>query len=90
MRHAKNRDQAMDMSIIGGPKPSHAHIQWKGTDVCMDVYCICGERGHVDGGFVYNVRCPCCGRVYFCNPMIELICLETEPETCVVEMEGTD
>lgn len=23
-------------------------IQWKGTDVCMDVYCKCGYHSHID------------------------------------------
>jgi len=55
------------------PNFPYAFIQWKGTDVCMDVHCICGFTGHIDGDFVYNVKCPKCNRVYACNPYIELV-----------------
>ena len=48
-------------------------IQWKGTDVCMDVHCKCGEHTHVDARFVYHIKCPHCGTVYFCNGHIEFI-----------------
>lgn len=51
----------------------HAWIQWKGTDVCMDVYCECGHQGHVDDDFAYNVECPACHRVYMTNGHIELV-----------------
>lgn len=37
----------------------HGWIQWKGTNVCMDVYCSCGEAGHVDAEFFYHYRCKC-------------------------------
>lgn len=43
---------------------THAFIQWKGTDVCMDFHCDCGEHCHVDAMFVYNVKCPGCGTVW--------------------------
>ena len=39
-------------------------IQWKGTDVCMDLHCPCGADGHVDASFAYFVRCPDCDTVY--------------------------
>jgi hypothetical protein len=55
-------------------------IQWKGTDVCMDVYCKCGEHSHVDASFLYHVECPSCGTVYMCNGHIELIELESHPK----------
>ena len=41
------------------------HIQWKGTDVCIDVECDCGWNGsHFDGMFLYSYRCPKCGTVW--------------------------
>lgn len=40
--------------------PTHAFIQWKGTDVCMDFWCDCGAEGHFDGDFAYVVKCPAC------------------------------
>ncbi len=51
----------------------HGWVQWKGTDVCMDVHCECGAHLHVDAAFAYNVECPHCGRVFQCNGHIELI-----------------
>ena len=86
MKKAKNSDEAWNIqeTYIGLP---HGWIQWKGTDVCMDVYCKCGCHSHIDADFVYfvyNVKCPECGTVYMCNGHIELIELNEEPENCVV------
>ena len=40
-------------------------IQWKGTDVCLDVHCPrCGFHSHYDGYFAYYVRCAGCGAVW--------------------------
>ena len=39
-------------------------IQWKGTRICMDVYCACGEHNHIDAGFAYYIKCLSCGRIY--------------------------
>ena len=66
------------------PTGPHGWIQWKGTNVCMDVHCACGEMTHVDDDFVYHIKCSKCGRVYFCNGHIELIELEEEPENCAM------
>lgn len=54
---------------------SHAHgwIQWKGTDVCMDIHCTCGELCHIDDDFVYYIQCPHCNRVYINSGYNELI-----------------
>ncbi len=47
---------------------SHAEprgwIQWKGTDVCMDVHCSCGELTHLDGYFACFIQCPACQQVF--------------------------
>ena len=40
----------------------HIWVQWKGTDVCADVHCSCGEMSHFDGDFFYFFRCPHCGQ----------------------------
>lgn len=64
----------------------YAWIQWKGTEVCMDVWCECGDWGHLDGDFIYYVKCASCGRVYMTNGHIELVPLvegEDEPDQCV-------
>jgi hypothetical protein len=42
----------------------YTFIQWKGTEVCMDVYCTCGDQFHIDGDFAYEVQCHHCGQIY--------------------------
>lgn len=49
-----------------------AFIQWKGTDVCMDCYCVCGEQIHIDADFAYAVKCHHCNRVYEMSAMVEM------------------
>lgn len=82
-KKAKDEKVAWDMQDTKKNEP-HGWIQWKGTEVCMDLHCSCGEMSHVDGDFMYHVKCPTCGKVYFCNGHIELIELEVEPENHVV------
>lgn len=50
-----------------------ARIQWKGTDVCMDVICKCGAMYHIDGEFCHFVKCPRCGKTFACAPEIALV-----------------
>ena len=50
--HEATKDDADRRGISDGP---HGWIQWKGTDVCIDLHCECGSHGHVDGDFVYYV-----------------------------------
>ena len=45
-------------------KEPHAFIQWKGTDVCMDFRCDCGESSHYDGMFAYAIKCGGCGQLW--------------------------
>lgn len=86
-KRAKNTEEADRIQETYEEKP-HGWIQWKGTDVCMDVHCKCGQIVHVDGDFAYNVRCPYCKTIYMCNPHIELIELtEEEPEMLVTAEE---
>ena len=42
----------------------HGWIQWKGTDVCIDLHCSCGESCHFDGDFLYYWRCPTCNKLW--------------------------
>ena len=81
----KNKKEAWDKQHRFD-NPS-AWIQWKGTDVCMDIHCSCGELTHVDAEFAYHVKCGACGKVYFCNGHIQLIELEETPDNCVVVSE---
>lgn len=48
-------------------------VQWKGTDVCMDIHCECGAMSHVDGEFGYVVTCSECGKVYEPQGYVRLI-----------------
>jgi len=51
----------------------HGWIQWKGTDVCVDIRCSCGGVSHYDGDFMYYIQCPHCNKFYEVNGHIELI-----------------
>jgi hypothetical protein len=53
------------------PAP-YAFIQWKGTNVCMDCFCVCGEDMHIDSSFAYAVMCPHCKRRYEMSAVIEM------------------
>ena len=54
-------------------KDPHGWIQWKGTDVCIDIHCTCGESTHIDGDFMYHIQCPHCKQIYEANGHVELI-----------------
>lgn len=62
------------------PEPSEgsAWIQWKGTEVCMDVHCRCGEHGHVDASFAYFYLCRGCGEKYAVGQVVRLYRLTPE------------
>lgn len=47
----------------GDASAPNAFIQWKGTNLCADIRCECGELHHVDAEFAYVVKTPC-GRKY--------------------------
>lgn len=77
----------------------HGWIQWKGTSVCMDVYCKCGYHGHVDAEFFYHYECPKCKTKYAVGQNIKMIELDEEQikylqdkgnsfETCVLDEEN--
>ena len=89
MKRAKDKDEAWDIQETYKGQP-HGWIQWKGTDVCMDIHCKCGSLNHIDADFAYFVKCPNCGTVYMCNGHIEFIELEEEPDDCVVTPEDED
>lgn len=65
-------------------------IQWKGTNVCIDLHCVCGGDGnpigHYDGDFMYSVQCVQCGRKYAVGQNIKLIELNT-PELVAANEE---
>lgn len=55
------------------PDGPHGWIQWKGTDVCIDLHCKCGHLGHVDCDFFYSYQCPECGTKYAVGQNVKLI-----------------
>ncbi len=59
---------------------SNGWIQWKGTDVCMDIHCICGHFGHIDADFFYAYECPNCHKKFAVGQNIKLIELNEEQE----------
>lgn len=69
------------------PHGPHAWVQWKGTNVCMDIRCACGAMHHLDAEFAYYVKCGECGQVYECDGHIRLHRLDYEPEQCVHVLE---
>jgi hypothetical protein len=64
----------------------HGWIQWKGTDVCVDLRCACGIAsgndpiGHYDGYDMYAVQCTTCGRVYRVMQNIGLVEATTDEQ----------
>lgn len=65
-------------------KKPHGWIQFKGTDICMDVHCKCGNITHVDGYFCYSVKCGKCGQIYFVNGHVEFIEIDEPQGSCLV------
>jgi hypothetical protein len=60
------------------PSDTGGWIQWKGTEVCMDIHCVCGNFGHFDGDFFYTYECPSCHRKYAVGANIKFIPLTDE------------
>lgn len=54
-------------------EPGSTFIQWKGTEVCMDVVCLCGEGFHLDVDFAYAARCPYCQRVLVFGTQVSVV-----------------
>lgn len=61
----------------------HGWIQWKGTDVCIDLHCSCGDHAHIDGWFFYRYECRNCHKKYAVGCNVKLI--EMTPELLAEE-----
>ena len=62
------------ISVSGrAPERPYGWVQFKGTDLCMDVNCSCGKLSHIDAEFANHVICPACGREYVMDGYIPLI-----------------
>jgi hypothetical protein len=55
------------------PDGPHGWIQWKGTDVCMDIVCSCGASGHIDQDFAYHYKCMSCNKFFDIAGYVHLI-----------------
>lgn len=53
-------------------------IQWKGTDVCIDLQCRCGSSFHFDGFFLYFWECVDCGTIYKMADSIDMTVITRE------------
>lgn len=65
----------------------HGWIQWKGTEVCIDLHCKCGYLGHFDGYFFFYYRCPKCQQVYSVGQNVILHPL-TDKEASIANAHG--
>ena len=65
------------------PRP-YGFIQWKGTDVCMDLNCSCGHLGHIDDEFAYSIRCRQCGQTYATGSYIVLTPIDPDDDKDIV------
>ncbi len=78
-------DRLMSADVIYGDNEPHGWIQWKGTDVCMDVHCQCGVSTHVDAEFAYFIQCGKCGAKYAVGQNVKLTPLTAEEAVGVAE-----
>lgn len=61
-------------------------IQWKGTDVCIDIVCPqCGNDYHFDGDFMYFVRCAC-GQVFEMGTEVTMTPVVNYPDEAVKDL----
>jgi hypothetical protein len=57
---------------LNASHPGMAFIQWKGTDVCMDLHCtVCQHHNHYDTDFAYFVQCAKCKTVFEMNCFVQ-------------------
>ncbi len=83
MNYKQLHDEVYSQDTDVEDKP-HGWIQWKGTDVCIDLRCECGHHGHFDGDFFYFFECPECKRKYAVGSNVLLIPLTEEQAEFVV------
>lgn len=78
-----NNDQQVD-----GPS---GWIQWKGTDVCIDLHCACGSASHYHGDFLYYYECSQCHRRYAVGQTVKLIELTSDiQQRYAADIKDTD
>lgn len=68
-------------------KQTYGWIQFKGTDICIDIHCECGYHSHFDGYFMYYIRCPRCKLVWEANGHIQF---HKSPEVTHIEIQNPE
>lgn len=86
MNHSKHYKEVYSKDKVEGP---YGWIQWKGTDVCIDLHCKCGFHGHVDDEFFYYWECPKCGMLYAVGQNVRLLELDEKHSAYVKEERKT-
>lgn len=71
------------------PAEPFGWVQWKGTNVCMDVHCVCGVLMHIDDTFVYFLKCSHCDRVYMVSGFVRLLEMDGEARAKVEDSDYT-
>lgn len=61
-------------------------IQYKGTDLCADIWCECGVHLHVDDYFAYAVRCWSCKSIWELPQLVTAVKVE-KSEFTVLDTE---
>lgn len=75
----KLQDKILEQERLAFPTETpQGFIQYKGTNICIDLICKCGYRGHYDGDFLYYYRCPKCNTVYQLSCRVKLYELSEE------------
>jgi ribosomal protein S27E len=70
------REWPNDVSNADAMDGPRGWIQWKGTSVCMDVHCACGELTHIDAEYAYAVKCGACGRLWAVGANVRLYAMD--------------
>lgn len=65
---------------------TNVFIQYKGTDLCADIYCDCGKHLHVDDYFAYAVRCWKCKSIWELPQKVTAVKV-TETQFTILETE---
>jgi hypothetical protein len=61
-------------------------IQWKGTDICMDITCDCGHQSHIDGWFFYDFKCNGCNKVFKVGTSVQFTEIEDSGQECLSDV----
>lgn len=74
-----NLMEKFDPDFSESPTP-HLFIQWKGTDLCGDFRCECGNNQHIDAMFCYTIECDECGAKYKTPHTVGLVRIATDTD----------